>query len=96
LFPFGEDVFMPCEASIEVQPLTLELLPLMKLNMWTGKHVPLRVVNVICVDLDPMDLILHFANQFCIIIKLACSLLEAMAGSCLWLLLLYRLQRLVM
>jgi hypothetical protein len=36
---------------------------------------------VICVDLDPLAFILHFASQLCIASKLVCSLLEAMAGS---------------
>jgi hypothetical protein len=34
-----------------------------------------------CVDLDPLAFILHFASQLCIASKLACSLLEAMAVS---------------
>jgi hypothetical protein len=34
-----------------------------------------------CVDLDPLASILHFASQLCIASKLACSLREAMAGS---------------
>jgi hypothetical protein len=34
-----------------------------------------------CVDLDPLTLILHFAGQHCIASKLVCSLLEVMAGS---------------
>jgi hypothetical protein len=39
------------------------------------------VVNVICVDLDPLAFILHFASQLCIASKLVCSLREAMVGS---------------
>jgi hypothetical protein len=39
------------------------------------------MVNVLCVDLDPLAFILHFASQFCIASKLVCSLLEAMSGS---------------
>jgi hypothetical protein len=39
------------------------------------------VVNVICVDLDPLAFNLHFTSQFCIASKLVCSLHEAMAGS---------------
>jgi hypothetical protein len=31
------------------------------LLMWSGGHVPLRVVNVMRVDLDPLASILHFA-----------------------------------
>jgi hypothetical protein len=34
-----------------------------------------------CVDIDPLAFILHFANQLCIASKLVCSLLETMAGS---------------
>jgi hypothetical protein len=34
-----------------------------------------------CVDLDPLAFNLHFASQLCIAGKLACNLLEAMAGS---------------
>jgi hypothetical protein len=34
-----------------------------------------------CVDLDPLAFILHFASQLCIASKLVCSLLEANAGS---------------
>jgi hypothetical protein len=34
-----------------------------------------------CVDLDPLAFILHFASQLYIASKLACSLLEAMAVS---------------
>jgi hypothetical protein len=49
--------------------------------MLTGGHVPLRVVNVMCVDLDPLVFTLHFASQLYIASKLLCSLLEAMAGS---------------
>jgi hypothetical protein len=49
--------------------------------MWTGGHVPLRVVNVICVDLDPLTFILHFTSELCTASKLVCSLLEAVAGS---------------
>jgi hypothetical protein len=44
-------------------------------------HVALRVVNVMCIDLDPLAFILHFASQLCIASKLVCSLFEAMAGS---------------
>jgi hypothetical protein len=51
------------------------------LLMWTGGQVPLRVVNVRCVDVDPLAFILHFASQLCIASKYACSLLESMAGS---------------
>jgi hypothetical protein len=43
--------------------------------------VPLRVVNVMCVELDPLAFILHFASKLCIASKLVCSLLEAMSGS---------------
>jgi hypothetical protein len=39
------------------------------------------VVNVMCVDLDPLAFILHFASKICIACKLFCSLCEAMAGS---------------
>jgi hypothetical protein len=39
------------------------------------------MVNVICVNLDPLAFILHFASQLFIASKLVCSLLEAMAGS---------------
>jgi hypothetical protein len=39
------------------------------------------VVNVMCVDLDPLAFIPHFASQLCIASKLVCSLREAMAGS---------------
>jgi hypothetical protein len=49
--------------------------------MCTGGHVALRVVSVMCVDLDPLAFILHYASQLCIANKLVCSLLEAMAGS---------------
>jgi hypothetical protein len=34
-----------------------------------------------CVDLDPLPFIVHFASQLCIASKLVCSLLEAMAES---------------
>jgi hypothetical protein len=34
-----------------------------------------------CVDLDPVAFILHFASQLCIASKLVSGLLEAMAGS---------------
>jgi hypothetical protein len=34
-----------------------------------------------CVDLDPLAFILHFASQLCIASKLVCSLLEGMGGS---------------
>jgi hypothetical protein len=34
-----------------------------------------------CIDLDPLAFILHFASQLCIASKFVCSLLEAMAGS---------------
>jgi hypothetical protein len=49
------------------------------LLMCTRGHVPLCVVNVMCVDLDPLAFILHFASQLCIASKLVYSLLEAMA-----------------
>jgi hypothetical protein len=39
------------------------------------------MVNVLCLDLDPLAFILHFARQLCIASKLVCGLLEAMAGS---------------
>jgi hypothetical protein len=39
------------------------------------------MVNLMCVDLDPLAFIRHFASQLCIASKLVCSLLEAMAGS---------------
>jgi hypothetical protein len=39
------------------------------------------MVNVMCVDLDPLAFLLHFASQLCVPSKLVCSLLEAMAGS---------------
>jgi hypothetical protein len=45
--------------------------------MLTGGHVPLRVVSVMCVDLDPLAFIHHFASQLCIASKLVCSLFEA-------------------
>jgi hypothetical protein len=54
------------------------------------------MVNAMYVDLDPLAFILHFASQLCIASKLVCSLLEAIADHCLWLLLLCRLQRLLM
>jgi hypothetical protein len=38
--------------------------------MGTGGHVPLRAANVVCVDLDPLAFILHFASQLCIASKL--------------------------
>jgi hypothetical protein len=38
-------------------------------------------MNMMCVDLDPLVFILHFASQLCIASKLVCSLREAMAGS---------------
>jgi hypothetical protein len=44
-------------------------------------HVPLRVVNVMCVDLDPLAFILHFASQLCIASKLVSTMVEVMAGS---------------
>jgi hypothetical protein len=34
-----------------------------------------------CVDVDPLAFILHFASQLCIASKLVCNLLEVMAGS---------------
>jgi hypothetical protein len=34
-----------------------------------------------CVDLDPLAFMVHFASQLCIANKLVYSLLEAMAGS---------------
>jgi hypothetical protein len=34
-----------------------------------------------CVDLNPLAFILHFASQLYIASKLVCSLLESMAGS---------------
>jgi hypothetical protein len=39
------------------------------------------MMNVMCVDLDPLAFILHFASQLCNGSKLVCSLLEAVAGS---------------
>jgi hypothetical protein len=42
------------------------------------------VVNVMCVDLDALAFILHFARQLCIASKLLCSLREAMAGYYCW------------
>jgi hypothetical protein len=36
---------------------------------------------MMCVNLDSLAFILHVASQLCIASKLACSLLEAMAGS---------------
>jgi hypothetical protein len=39
------------------------------------------MVNVMCVDLDLLALILHFASQLYIASKLVCSLLEAIDGS---------------
>jgi hypothetical protein len=44
-------------------------------------HVPLSVVNVMCVDLDPLAIILYFVSQLCLASKLVYSLGEAMAGS---------------
>jgi hypothetical protein len=38
------------------------------------------VVNVMCVDLDPLAFIHHFVSQLCVASKLVCSLCEAMAG----------------
>jgi hypothetical protein len=34
-----------------------------------------------CIDLDPLVFILHFASELCITSKLVCSLLEPIAGS---------------
>jgi hypothetical protein len=39
------------------------------------------MVNVLCVDLDPLAFILHFASQLCIASKLVCGLLEVIAGT---------------
>jgi hypothetical protein len=39
------------------------------------------MVNVMCVDLDALAFIFHFASQFCIASKFVCSLRDAMAGS---------------
>jgi hypothetical protein len=39
------------------------------------------MVNVMCVDLDPLAFILHFARKLCTTSKLVRSLTEAMAGS---------------
>jgi hypothetical protein len=53
LFPFGEDVFMPGESSVEVLDLfCLRELDIVDVNR--GTQIPLRVVNVMCVDLDPL------------------------------------------
>jgi hypothetical protein len=38
-------------------------------------------MNVMCVDLDPLAFILHFASQFPIASKLVSSLLKGMGGS---------------
>jgi hypothetical protein len=38
-------------------------------------------MNVMCVDLEPLAFLLHFASQLYIASKLVCSLREAMAGS---------------
>jgi hypothetical protein len=39
------------------------------------------VVNVKCVDIDPLVFVLHFASQLCIASKFVYSLRDAMAGS---------------
>jgi hypothetical protein len=39
------------------------------------------MLNVMCLDLDSLAFILHFARQLCIACKLVCGLLEAMAAS---------------
>jgi hypothetical protein len=38
--------------------------------MRTGVHVLLCMVNVMCVDLDPLAFILNFASQLCIAVGL--------------------------
>jgi hypothetical protein len=51
------------------------------LFIWTGGHIPLRVVNVTWIDLDSLAFILHYLNQFWIASRSVCSFCEAMAGS---------------
>jgi hypothetical protein len=39
------------------------------------------MMNVTCIDLDPLPFNFHFVSQLCIASKLVCSLSEAMFGS---------------
>jgi hypothetical protein len=55
---------MPRESCVEVRPLILGLFCLRELDIADVNrgHVPLHMVNVMCVDLDPLAFILHFAK----------------------------------
>jgi hypothetical protein len=78
LFPFYENVFVPGNSPVNVQPEILYIF-LWELHIVYmdrgGGHVSLRVVNMTFTDLDPSAFILHFLNHFWIrvAVTLFCS-----------------------
>jgi hypothetical protein len=92
-------MFMPGESSVEVQPKILDPFCLRELDIVDvnrGTQTPLRVVNVMCVDLDPLAFILHFEASSILLVTWFVVCLKRWLDHCLWLLLLCRLQRLLM
>jgi hypothetical protein len=49
--------------------------------MRIGGPCPLRVVNVICVDLFWLTFILHFWSHFSMLVRSSCRFLDAVVGS---------------
>jgi hypothetical protein len=82
-FPFGEDVMLPVSFLSRCSPryLTWSSQGSCTLFIWTGEHVPLRVVNVTWTDLRTLACIRHFWSQSWIARRLVWSFWEATAGS---------------
>ena len=49
--------------------------------MLIGGHCPLRLVNVICVDLFWLTFIRHFCSHFSMLVRWSCRFLDAVVGS---------------
>jgi hypothetical protein len=78
-------VFVPGKSPVQAQSEILDILIFRKLKIvyaeWRGGgRIPLRVVIVTWIDLDPFAFNLN-VNQFCIEAGLVCSFCESMAES---------------
>jgi hypothetical protein len=71
MFPFGEDVMLPVSflSGCSLSYLTWSSQGGCTLFIWTGEHVPLRVVNVMWTDLRELDCTRHFWSQIWIILN---------------------------
>jgi hypothetical protein len=70
-------VFVPGKSPAKVQAEILDIFFLGNLYVvyMDWGHVSLPVLNITWTNLDSLAFILHFLNQFTIVVRLACSFL---------------------